>query len=719
MEALWISLMFISLSFFFPTSKSQLSSSETKTLFKIQHILQYPKPLSTWSNSTNFCNLNPTQSLTIICTNTHVTEFTLSVPVSDSKPLSTQFSIDSLFTVITKLPNLKLLKLVGLRLWGTLPAKISRLKSLELLDLSSNLIDGVLPESIGSMITLKILVLNDNLFNGNIPNLNHLQVLEVINLGNNRFGPIFPLLPFNLVNITLSNNSMRSSIPEEIKNFNLLRLFDLSSNKLLGPLPSSIFSIPSIRYLNVANNQLTGALPSNMSCNSNLSYVDISKNLFIGKLPVCLSNSSNNIVISSWNCLRTNSSKDQQHPISYCNKQALAVDPPVIRRREAKSTIKLGLILGIIGGVVGTAVVIMASILLVLRVSERKKTDVFSNEKSVMEKTNVPSATRLLTSLLPPYHVFTNEEMEDATNNFDESNLVGEGLGSAGQIYKGWLRDGSSVLVRCLKIKHKQFSVQNMQQEMGMVSKLRHRHLVSVLGHCIDHHHNSSPNTSTTSIFIVLEQMTNGFLKDHLSDWRKRDNLKWPQRMGIAIGIGRGVQFLHSGIAPGIFGNDLRIENVVLDDTLTAKLSSYNIPLSSLSSKSGSGSESPLNMLSTLTLPSRSENGEKDDIYQLGAILLQMISGKVVGSETELNSLKTEMEDSLVESPSRLKEVIDPSIRGSFAFDSLKTAVEISIKCLCEDPNGRPCIDDFLWHMQYSVQVQEGWTSSGNLSTKM
>ena len=57
--------------------------------------------------------------------------------------------------------------------------------------------------------------------------------------------------------------------------------------------------------------------------------------------------------------------------------------------------------------------------------------------------------------------------------------------------------------------------------------------------------------------------------------------LKWPQRMSIAIGVARGIQFLHTGVAPGIFGNNLEIENVLLDETLTVKLSGYTIPLPS------------------------------------------------------------------------------------------------------------------------------------------
>lgn len=51
--------------------------------------------------------------------------------------------------------------------------------------------------------------------------------------------------------------------------------------------------------------------------------------------------------------------------------------------------------------------------------------------------------------------------------------------------------------------------------------------------------------------------------------------------MAITIGVARGIQFLHTGVAPGIFGNNLKIENVLLDESLTAKLSNYNVPLPS------------------------------------------------------------------------------------------------------------------------------------------
>lgn len=55
-------------------------------------------------------------------------------------------------------------------------------------------------------------------------------------------------------------------------------------------------------------------------------------------------------------------------------------------------------------------------------------------------------------------------------------------------------------------------------------------------------------------------------------------------------------------------------------------------------------------------------------------------------------------------------------MRGTFAYESLKTVVQITINCLSKDQMGRPTVEDVLWHMQYSAQVQEGWTNSGSLS---
>ncbi|RDX90542.1 putative LRR receptor-like serine/threonine-protein kinase, partial [Mucuna pruriens] len=738
MKNLWVCFSYlfpaIILVLLTPSSIAQLSPSESRILFQVQKVLEYPQALQGWTRWTNLCFLPPSPSLNIVCSNGHVTELTIignkTSPSSSShtkaaswtslQTLSGRFSIDSLFTVMTKLTNLKVLSLVSLGLWGPLPAKINRFWSLEMLNISSNFIYGEIPPSIASMRNLRSLVLVDNLFNGSVPDLQRLTSLEELNLGGNKLGPEFSSLGNNLVTIILSNNSLRSHIPPQVVNFDKLKVFDVSSNEIFGNIPSYLISLPSLQCLNLANNHLSGNLSVNVPCSSSLTFVDISHNLLVGKLPSCFgSMSSKATVLYSGNCLSTKRLNDQQHPTSYCKKEgALAVKPPAKKlKKELNSGTKLGLMIGLIGGAVVIAGLLVLVIVFIFRKSKAERSHhkmdkSFANKYSASASPgpnngtrHIPQAMKQAALGLPPYRIFTSEEIEDATNNFDPSNLIEEG--SQGHLYKGWLRDGSVVLVKCVKIKQKGLP-HSITQHIEVLPNLRHRHLVSVLGHCLITEQDHTQTTST--IIIVIEHISNVSLRDQLADGRKREMLKWPQRMAISIGIARGVQFLHTGVAPGIYGNNLKIENILLDDSLNAKVSRYNI---SLPSKNAHNEQTATNHIGS------TNNAEKEDIYQLGVILLEVITGKQIASSSEIEDLKDELERGSSEAASILRSAIDPSLRGTYAYESMKTAVQITTNCLSKVSSQRPSIEDVLWNLQYSMQVQESWTSSGNLSTKL
>ncbi|XP_019423325.1 PREDICTED: probable LRR receptor-like serine/threonine-protein kinase At1g14390 [Lupinus angustifolius] len=688
---------------------AQITASENRIVFEIQKILEYPQVLEGWTNWTNLCFLPPSTSLNIVCSSDgHITELTIignnSSPSSHSlKPnqaLSGTFSIDSLFTLITKLSNLKSLSLVSLGLWGPLPSKINRFLSLEVFNISSNFIQGEIPSSISSMKNLKSLVLADNLFNGSVPDLQGIASLQELNL---------------------SSNKLRSQIPLQLIHFNNnLHILDISSNQIFGNIPSSLFSLPSLQHLNLASNQLSGNLSDKIACGSALTYVDISHNLLVGKLPSCVASlvsSKGGTVLYSWNCLSSGKrlsgqqqQQQQQHAYSYCNKEvALAVKPTLPKKVKKESGgMTLGLVIGIIGGVVGIAALLALFIVFIIfRKSKAQRSDPPKIDRSMDHKFSahatslrpidarrVPQTMRVGALGLPPYRIFTSEEIEDATNNFDPSNLIHEG--SQGQQYKGWIRDGSVVLINCMKLKQKGLPHSIMQE---VLPNLRHRHLVSVLGHCVITHQDAPPQTTSTTVFIVYEFISNVSLKDQLTDWKKRDMLKWPQRMAMSIGIARGVQFLHTGVAPAIYGNNLSIENILLDDSLNAKVSRYSIPFTS-------------NQIGS------TNKAEKEDIYELGVILLELITGRRIESSSELEELKDEVERGSSEAQSVLRSAIDPSLRGTYAYESMRTAVQITINCLSKFYTNRPSIEDVLWNLHYSMQVQESWTSSGNLSTK-
>lgn len=368
-----------------PFSSAQLQSSEKRVLFQVQQLLEYPQVLQGWNNWTDFCYLPQTPSLVITCSGNHITELT--IVGNKASHLSQKFSLDSFFTALTKLSSLKRLSLVNLGLWGTLPAKISRFGGLEVLNISSNKIHGSIPQSIAKFKNMKSLVLSDNLLNGSVPDLKGLSVLEELDLSDNKLGPSFPSLGNNIAKLVLSNNSMRSQVPQELRKLNLLKIMDLSSNKLVGPMPPFLFSLPSLQYINLARNQLSGALPASVSCSKSLSFVDISNNLLIGKLPVCLgSNSRNRTVINLWNCL-VNSSSKYQHQQSFCAKQAIAVNPnPKAKNNQQESTIKLGIVLGVIGGIVAVVGAIGFLVLVIYRKVSGRRDEKYRCESFVFDK---------------------------------------------------------------------------------------------------------------------------------------------------------------------------------------------------------------------------------------------------------------------------------------------------------------------------------------------
>ncbi|KAI5437570.1 probable LRR receptor-like serine/threonine-protein kinase At1g14390 [Lathyrus oleraceus] len=640
-----------------PIPSAQLTTTETKVLLQIQTLLEYPQLLHKWKkNLTNFCNLSPSPSFIIVCSKNHVTELT--IIGNKTKPVSERFSTDSLFTVLTRLSNMKVLSLVSLGLRGPLPSKITRFKSLEVFNISSNFFYGEIPLSVSSLKNLKSLVFADNFFNGNVPNLKRLAFLEEINLANNRLGPDFP---------------------------------------------SSLFSLPSLHNLNLASNRLTGSIPANISCNPSLNFLDISHNFLQGKLPWCIdSKSLNRTIVYSGNCLSTRNFSDQ-HLSSYCKKSSvLNVKPRFERPNESKKQLGLGVLIGIIGGFVGAAVFLILLFLFILRKSNAKNVSVTAYSRpNIYLRRNVPQLMRIASNGLPPYRLFRIKEIEDATDNFDSSNLIGEG--SKGQQYKGRLKDGSMVMVNQKSLS--KISDQNLK----VLPYLRHRHLVSVVGHCSINHEDNPKMKST--LFIVFEHISNMSLRIHLTDRRKSEMLKWQQRMAIIIGIARGIKFLHTGVTPGIFGNNIKIENVLLDNSLNPKVSGYSIPF-----PNKKGSERKHKQKNAHNHVSSINSAEKEDIYHFGLIQLELITGKLVTSSMEVEVLKYELERGLCESasPNALRSAIDPSLHGTYAHESLKTAVLITINCLSKAPRNRPSIEDVLWNLQYSMQVQEGRSSKAS-----
>lgn len=81
------------------------------------------------------------------------------------------------------------------------------------------------------------------------------------------------------------------------------------------------------------------------------------------------------------------------------------------------------------------------------------------------------------------------------------------------QMYRGQLKNGSVVAIRCVEMK-KKYSTQNFVNHIELISKLRHRHLVSAIGHCFEC---SLDDSSVNKVYLVFEYVPNGTLRNWIS----------------------------------------------------------------------------------------------------------------------------------------------------------------------------------------------------------
>ncbi|KAF7819251.1 putative inactive leucine-rich repeat receptor-like protein kinase [Senna tora] len=738
----------------------QEDSSQTQTLLRIKRLLNFPTALSSWNSRTDFCSPESNSSETVVCYEDAITQLHI-IGESKAPLLPKNFSIDSFITTLIRLPHLKVLTLVSLGMWGPLPGKIiGRLSSLEIVNMSSNFLYGAIPQELSSLSNLQTLILDDNmfagqlpdwldslpaltvlslrnnLFNGSLPyslgNLENLRILslshnhfyggvpdlrrltnlQVLELDGNAFGPQFPRLGTKLVSLVLRNNRFRSGVPAEVTSYYQLQRLDISSNSFVGPFHPALLSLPSITYLNISGNKLSGMLFENLTCSSELKVVDFSSNLLTGSLPRCLqSNSNDRTVLYGRNCFQD--TNQNQHLLPFCHTEALAVGI-LPERKKHKDGSKVGLCLSIVGGTLGGVALVALIFFIVRRGRARRKmknppTRLISENaasgytsKILSDARYISQTMKLATVGLPSYRTFSLEEIEEATNNFNTASFMGES--SNGQMYRGRLRDGFLVAIRCLKMR-KRYSIHNFMHHIELISKFRHRHLVSALGHCFECYLEDS---TVSRIFLVFEYVPNGTLKTWISaDGHSRKSLNWTQRIEAAIGIAKGIQFLHSGIVPAVYSNNLKTTDVLLDRNLVAKICSYNLPLLANIGKVGHGISSSGSKIPSVKESTKHE--DKSDIYDFGVILQEIILGRAAKSRNEVDGLKILFQASIVGDEEGRRSIVDAGVRLSCLDESLKTMMEICARCLAKDPAERPSIEDVLWNLQFAAQVQDAW----------
>ncbi|KAI8534153.1 hypothetical protein RHMOL_Rhmol10G0066900 [Rhododendron molle] len=289
-----------------------------------------------------------------------------------------------------------------------------------------------------------------------------------------------------------------------------------------------------------------------------------------------------------------------------------------------------------------------------------------------------------------------------ATNNFDDELVIG--IGGFGKVYKALIDDGATTvaLKRC---KLKSQGAKEFWTEIEMLSKLRHTHLVSLLGYCDE----------SNEMILVYEFMEHGTLADHLYKVKTNGNgivghMSWEQRLNICIGAARGLDYLHTGIRRGIIHRDVKSTNILLDKDWTAKISDFG--LCKLGSTSHSHTHVSTDVKGSfgyfdpeyfLTRKLR----KKSDVYAFGVVMLEMLCGRAAVDtrvDEEQCSLVLWAKQGIKEN--KLDQLLDHRLRDEISPHCLKVFAEIANSCLDSHPKRRPTMADVVVRLQCLLENQ-------------
>ncbi|CAK9211035.1 unnamed protein product [Sphagnum troendelagicum] len=230
-------------------------------------------------------------------------------------------------------------------------------------------------------------------------------------------------------------------------------------------------------------------------------------------------------------------------------------------------------------------------------------------------------------------------DLKAATHGFSENNLVGEG--AFGSVYKGVLKNGQSIAVKrfrnCTPDGDHCFL-----NEVEVISKVKHRNLVVLRGCCV-----ASTKTDGHQRMLVYDFMQNGSLADCLfsnnnkssssnssSSCSKEEStkplqLEWEDRYKIAIGMAKGLAYLHSGVVPQIIHRDIKANNILLDEHFNARVADFG--LAKLKPEDETHFTTHVAGTHGYVAPEYALYGQltdKSDVYSFGVCLLELLSSR-------------------------------------------------------------------------------------------
>ncbi|XWS39805.1 hypothetical protein CRYUN_Cryun18bG0086000 [Craigia yunnanensis] len=288
---------------------------------------------------------------------------------------------------------------------------------------------------------------------------------------------------------------------------------------------------------------------------------------------------------------------------------------------------------------------------------------------------------------------FSYNELAHATGNFKDVGKLGQG--GFGGVYKGFLRDSSSyVAIKRVSSGSKQ-GIKEYASEVKIISRLRHRNLVQLLGWCHD----------KKELLLVYEFMPNGSLDSHL--FSENSLLTWQVRYKIAQGLASGLLYLHEGWEQCVVHRDIKSSNVLLDSDFNAKLGDFG--LARLVDHAKGSQTTVLAGTMGYLAPEchiAGKASKQSDVYSFGVVALEIACGRKPidpkAEEGKVNLVEWVWE---LYGRGKLLEACDPRLRGEFVKQEMEQLMIVGLWCAHPDENSRPSMQQVIHALNFEAPL--------------
>ncbi|CAN8268036.1 unnamed protein product [Cochlearia groenlandica] len=598
------------------------------------------------------------------------------------------------------IPSLRGVQLFNNRLSGSIPASLGVSRLLQTLDLSNNLLSESIPSNLADSSKLLRLNLSFNSLSGQIPmSFSRSLSLRFLSLDhNNLSGPILNTWGNSSSSIrvlSLDHNSLSGPFPSSVCYLLELQVLSLGHNKIFGTLPSELGKLTHLRTMDISGNIVGGMIPSSLGNVSSLTHLDLSRNRFIGEIPPSISdlerltffNVSYNNLSGAVPTLLTEKFTYTSFVgnLNLCGYSASTpcpnLEPPPSSKPSHRNLSTKDIIL-IASGALLLVMLILVFVLLccLLRKKPTKSKPKGGETGIVTAKTEKggeieaggESGGKLVHFDGPM--AFTADDLLCAT-----AEIMGKS--TFGTVYKATLEDGSQVAVKRLREKITK-SQKEFESEINVLGRIRHPNLLALRAYYL------GPKGEK---LVVFDYMSRGSLATFLHARGPNVHINWPTRMNLIKGMSQGLFYLHTH-ANIIHGN-LTSSNVLLDENLNTKISDYG--LSRLMTPSAGSSVIATAGALGYRAPELSKlkkANTKTDVYSLGVIILELLTGK--SPSEALNGVDLPQWVATAVKENWTNEVFDLELLNNDVEttmgDEILNTLKLALHCVDPTPSNRP-----------------------------